>query len=82
VQLGSVVAAVGLGGDHGDHLVLKACQWGRVGHEPGELLSKRDTDIGADREKSTHVGHELGIGFGSADSPVCHLSVPDLTLLV
>ena len=82
MQLGSVGAAIGLGGDHRDHPTLKPRQSGWVCHELSEQLSKGDADIGADREKSSHVGHELGIGLSLGDTTLRHLGVSDLTLLV
>ena len=49
VQLGSILAAIGLGGYHCNHFSLKACQSGRIRHEPGEQLSEGHSDIEPDR---------------------------------
>jgi hypothetical protein len=66
VQFRSVAAAIRLGVHHCDHFSLKASQTCRIRHGPCEQLSEWDVDIGVDRQKTTHVGHELDIGFGLA----------------
>jgi len=82
VQLRSILAAIGLGGHHCDHFSLQSCESSRIRHESGEQFSEGHSNIGADREQPTHVGHELGVGFGLADPPFRHLGISDLALFV